>query len=175
MRLFLSGEFVIFRADDWGCRRFVLTPVTRVARHFPMTIEVIFIDREHHAYHLARGLLRFLVILFKSAFQMTEIALDAQRGGDELHGWHELVGGNSSEYLDVLVNLLGSLKIRSTRRTLSGLSPQPGRSREEDDSRHTGASQHSSRAHSLSSTVVLQFSTGTLWTPASLGKSRAGR
>jgi hypothetical protein len=56
----------------------VLTPMTLIAGHsrsFPMTIEVIFVDSEHHAHHLARGLLGFLVVLFKSFFLMTEIAL----------------------------------------------------------------------------------------------------
>ena len=60
-----------------------------------MIVKVVFIDREHHAYHLARRLLGFFVILFKRVFQMAEVALHSQRGRNELHRRNELVGGNS--------------------------------------------------------------------------------
>src|SRR4029077_10046306 len=138
MHPFFSSELAIFCADDRSYHRLVLAPVTRVAGYFSMTIKAIFINSEHHSHHLARGLLGFLVVVFKGAFQMTEIALHAQRGGDELHGWNELVRWNSFEYLDVLVNLLSS-RSRSTRRTSSRLSPQRSRTGEKKDTGQTCA------------------------------------
>src|ERR1700689_3462759 len=99
-----------------------------------MAIEVLLIDSKHHAHHLSRRLLVFIVILFEGIFPMTEIALHPERGRDELHGGNKLVGWNSSEYLDVLVNLLrgfGGCRTRrfNTSRRLGGLSPQPCRTR----------------------------------------------
>ena len=92
-----------------------------------MTIKVVFIDSEHHSHHLARRLLGFFVILFKRVFQMAEVALHSQRGRNELHRRNELVGGNSFQHLDVLVNLLGGLASPSSGRRFRGLSTRRSR------------------------------------------------
>src|SRR5581483_2487727 len=72
-----------------------------------MSVEIILIDGEHHAHHLARGLLRLFVIFLEGIFQMAEIALHPQGRGYKLHRGNDLVRGNSLEHLNVLVNLLG--------------------------------------------------------------------
>src|SRR5207245_10871047 len=65
--------------------------------------------------------------LFRSVFQMAEVALHSQRGRNELHRRNELVGGNSFQHLDVLVNLLGGLASPSSGRRFRGLSTRRSR------------------------------------------------
>ena len=73
-----------------------------------MAFEVVFVDGKHHGHHFARGLLGLLVVFFEGALDVAELALHAQRCGDELHGGHQLVGRNILEDLNILV-LVGRL------------------------------------------------------------------
>jgi len=93
--------------------------VARVARHFTMTFEIPLVDGKHHLHHLARGLFWLFVVLIKCASHMTVFALNAKRGGDELHGRNELVRRDPLQYLDILESLIGRL---SRRRAGSALS-----------------------------------------------------
>jgi hypothetical protein len=69
--------------------------------------EVFVVDGDHHLHHLACSLLGLLVVLLEGSRHVTEIALNSQRGGDELHGGDELLGGIAFQDLDVLVGLVG--------------------------------------------------------------------
>src|SRR5271165_4628364 len=92
--------------------------VARVAGDFAMAFEVAVVDGKHHLHHLARGLLWLFVVFVESVSDVAVLALDPQGGGDELHGWNELVGGDRLQDLDVFEGLLGGLRRRWDWRAL---------------------------------------------------------
>lgn len=79
--------------------------MTGEASHVAMILKILLVDDDHHLHHLAGNLLGLLVVFVERPFHMTKIALDAQRRGNELHRWDQLVRGNSLQYLDILKNL----------------------------------------------------------------------
>ena len=76
-----------------------------------MAFEIVFVDGEHHLHHFAGGDFRLLVVFVEIetffAADVAVLALDAERGGDELHGGKYLVGGNAFQDFDVLELLFG--------------------------------------------------------------------
>jgi hypothetical protein len=64
------------------------------------------VDRQRHCDHLTRVLLGLLVVELVLVADVTEVALNAQRRGDELHGRLHLFGGDAFQLDDILVNLL---------------------------------------------------------------------
>ena len=77
--------------------------VAGVASDLAMPFEALFIDGEHHGHHLASNHLGLLVIFLGCTLDMAEVALYAERCGDELHGRNQFVRGQSLEDLDVLL------------------------------------------------------------------------
>src|SRR5579872_7394046 len=92
--------------------------MTCIARYFAMPVEIVRVDREHHFHHLARSLLVLLVVLFKRALHVAEIALYSERRGDELHRRKYLLRRHSLEHLDILELLLRLLRSRCSRTRL---------------------------------------------------------
>ena len=79
-------------------------------RHLALTFEVVAIDRHLHLDHLARGLLRLLVVLLKRAAHVAEIALHPQRIGNELHRRNYFVRRRALERLNILEYLFGRIR-----------------------------------------------------------------
>jgi hypothetical protein len=89
--------------------------VAGVARDFLPAAEVGLVDLHHHGHHLSSGLLVGLVVQIHFAGDVAEIALDAQRSRNELHGGDQLVGRRPFELDDVLEDLLRGLGLRRWR------------------------------------------------------------
>ena len=49
-----------------------------IASHLTLTVEVIFINSEHHLHHFARGLLWLLIVLLERALHVAELTLHAE-------------------------------------------------------------------------------------------------
>jgi hypothetical protein len=63
--------------------------VTGVAGDLTLAVKIVLVDGEHHLHHLASGFLLLLVVLVELklalVFDVAEVAVHAERGGDELH------------------------------------------------------------------------------------------
>jgi hypothetical protein len=88
-----------------------------------MSLEVVFINGEHHLHHLSRSQLRFLVILFAGAFHMAELASHAQGRGDELHPGNYLVSRNSLQNLNIFELFFRLSRTSGGRRSSARLRP----------------------------------------------------
>jgi hypothetical protein len=68
------------------------------------------VDGELHFHHFSRGLLFFFVVFVPVVFEVTELAINAEGAGNELHRGDQLVGGNVLEDLNVLELLGGGFR-----------------------------------------------------------------
>ena len=93
-------------------RRMLLAEVAGVAADARLTVEILLVEVEDHADHLARGLLLGLGVageietLRLLVEDVAEVAVHAERCGDVVHGQPELGVGEIGQQLNVL--LLGA-------------------------------------------------------------------
>src|ERR1051325_6365973 len=84
------------------------------ARHNLASSEVVTIDRAHHLYHAARGLLsRRVCFPFRvgpAGTLVTVPAANAQRRREQSHRSHEFIDRNALQNLDVLEDFFGRLR-----------------------------------------------------------------
>src|SRR5882724_1263016 len=89
---------------------------------FALALEIVLVDGEHHGDHLASDDFGLLVVLLEGhrslLADVAVLALDAQRGSDELHRRNYLLGGNAVQDFDVLELLFG--KFGGGRHSCSG-------------------------------------------------------
>ena len=76
-----------------------------------LPVKAPLIEIKDHLNHLARGLLRRLVILLKR-IDVTIIAPDSERAGHESHDRVELRSRHSLQDLNILIDLFGGLLMR---------------------------------------------------------------
>ena len=94
--------------------------MTRVASHFAIAGESVFIDRQHHSHHVARNLFWLFVVLVKMIWHVAIVASHSKGCSDESHGGNQLIRGNPFEQLDVLENCLGACGRLAFRTPLPG-------------------------------------------------------
>ena len=91
--------------------------MAREARHSSCSPEFD-VRVAHQLNHLARGLLRRLVVLIELVLDVAKGAVDSKRGFEREHYFHQSIGGNSFEQLNVLVLLLGALFFAARRQRI---------------------------------------------------------
>ena len=58
--------------------RFGRTSMAGVAGHFPITLETVLVDRQHHSHHVARDLFRFLVVFVEMVLHVAIAAFHSK-------------------------------------------------------------------------------------------------
>ena len=111
--IFAAGQAGLrfFVADDRDADGMRGAAVAGVAGDFFLAFEIVFVDGVHHFDHFAGGELGLLVVFVEdhlvAVADVAVLAVDAERGGDELHGGEDLLGGDAFEDFDVFELLLG--------------------------------------------------------------------
>src|ERR1035438_3699408 len=104
----------VARMFEWGlssylcnegrCQRLRRTPVACEAGNFASPVKVHSVDGLHHLHHFSSHQLLLLIVSIKRAFHMTETAFHSERVGNELHCRDDLIGRNTLQLLDILID-----------------------------------------------------------------------